>query len=296
MPSRKRAVTASEPPVQPLAIVPGERVPLHIFEPRYKELIGVAVAIKVIRPSAQSDATAAKDLEQRFKRELVLARQVESRNDMLGVLEAQLFEQAVKKKMIPTMMPVRAPYNASSFGRRIDPFNGQWAMHEGIDFIAEYGSPIVAAQSGLLNWNIVATGVLPFAAVDARCRPSDRFERAGGPLVEGVLPGDQLVVLVSPPVLEVVEHLETYPHVPRELTDADVERTIEDYARAARLAKRAGYDGVEIMGSEGYLINQFLAERVNRRDDAWGFVPPIAKGEFRQLVWWSLDEAHDEHG
>ena len=81
---------------------------------------------------------------------LVLARQVESRNDMLGVLEAQLFEQAVKKKMIPTIMPVKAPYNASSFGRRIDPFNGQWAMHEGIDFIAEYGSPIVAAAGGVV--------------------------------------------------------------------------------------------------------------------------------------------------
>jgi murein DD-endopeptidase MepM/ murein hydrolase activator NlpD len=81
---------------------------------------------------------------------LALARQVESRNDMLGVLEAQLFEQAVKKKLIPTMMPVRAPYNASSFGRRIDPFNGQWAMHEGIDFIADHGSPIVAAAGGVV--------------------------------------------------------------------------------------------------------------------------------------------------
>jgi murein DD-endopeptidase MepM/ murein hydrolase activator NlpD len=81
---------------------------------------------------------------------LSLARQVESRNDMLGVLEAQLFEQAVKKKMIPTMMPVKASYNPSGFGRRIDPFNGQWAMHEGIDFIADYGSQIVAAASGVV--------------------------------------------------------------------------------------------------------------------------------------------------
>jgi murein DD-endopeptidase MepM/ murein hydrolase activator NlpD len=81
---------------------------------------------------------------------LSLARQVESRNDMLGVLEAQLFEQAVKKKMIPTMMPVKASYNPSGFGRRIDPFNGQWAMHEGIDFIADYGAPIVAAASGVV--------------------------------------------------------------------------------------------------------------------------------------------------
>jgi murein DD-endopeptidase MepM/ murein hydrolase activator NlpD len=81
---------------------------------------------------------------------LVLARQVESRNDMLGVLEAQLFEQAVKKKMIPTMMPVKASYNPSGFGRRVDPFNGQWAMHEGIDFIADHGSPVVAAAGGVV--------------------------------------------------------------------------------------------------------------------------------------------------
>ncbi|MFJ4835434.1 FAD-dependent oxidoreductase [Streptomyces sp. NPDC088747] len=60
------------------------------------------------------------------------------------------------------------------------------------------------------------------------------------------------------------------PHVPRELSDAEIERTIEDYARAARLARRAGYDGVEIMGSEGYLINEFIAAWTNRREDRWG--------------------------
>jgi murein DD-endopeptidase MepM/ murein hydrolase activator NlpD len=80
----------------------------------------------------------------------VLSRQVENRNDMLGVLEAQLFEQAVKKKLMPTMMPVRASYNPSGFGRRVDPFTGQWAMHEGIDFIADKGSPIVAAAAGIV--------------------------------------------------------------------------------------------------------------------------------------------------
>ncbi|MGQ4420008.1 FAD-dependent oxidoreductase [Streptomyces sp. SAS_269] len=60
------------------------------------------------------------------------------------------------------------------------------------------------------------------------------------------------------------------PFVPRELSDAEVERTIEDYARAARLARRAGYDGVEIMGSEGYLINEFIAAQTNHRTDRWG--------------------------
>jgi len=79
-----------------------------------------------------------------------LARNVETRNDLLGVLEAQLFEQAVKKRLLPTMMPVRAPYNASTFGRRVDPFTGQWTMHEGVDFVADAGSPIVAAAGGVV--------------------------------------------------------------------------------------------------------------------------------------------------
>ncbi|MCH0562286.1 MULTISPECIES: NADPH-dependent 2,4-dienoyl-CoA reductase [unclassified Streptomyces] len=60
------------------------------------------------------------------------------------------------------------------------------------------------------------------------------------------------------------------PFPPRELTDAEVERTIDDYAEAARLARSAGYDGVEIMGSEGYLINEFIAAQTNHRTDRWG--------------------------
>jgi 2,4-dienoyl-CoA reductase (NADPH2) len=59
-------------------------------------------------------------------------------------------------------------------------------------------------------------------------------------------------------------------HAPRELAAAEVEQTIDDFASAARLAREAGYDGVEIMGSEGYLITEFLAKRTNRRQDAWG--------------------------
>jgi len=54
------------------------------------------------------------------------------------------------------------------------------------------------------------------------------------------------------------------------LSTRGVDRTASDFARAAGLAKRAGYDAVEIMGSEGYLINQFLAARTNQRSDAWG--------------------------
>ncbi|HPT50213.1 MAG TPA: NADPH-dependent 2,4-dienoyl-CoA reductase [Accumulibacter sp.] len=60
------------------------------------------------------------------------------------------------------------------------------------------------------------------------------------------------------------------PVRPRELSAEDIEKTIADYARCASLAQRAGYDGVEVMGSEGYLINQFIAQQTNCRDDAWG--------------------------
>src|SRR2546421_92560 len=79
-----------------------------------------------------------------------LSRKVEIRNDMLGVLESQLCEQAVKKKLMPTMTPVAAPFNASSFGGRIDPFSGQWAMHEAIGFLADAGSPVAAAAGGVV--------------------------------------------------------------------------------------------------------------------------------------------------
>ena len=63
----------------------------------------------------------------------------------------------------------------------------------------------------------------------------------------------------------------TNPFRPRALRD--VTGTIDDFVRSAVLAREAGYDGVEIMGSEGYLLNQFLAPRTNRRTDAWGGSP-----------------------
>ncbi len=60
------------------------------------------------------------------------------------------------------------------------------------------------------------------------------------------------------------------PFTPRALGSRGVERTINDFVRCAKLAQDAGYDGVEVMGSEGYLINQFIAARTNQRNDDWG--------------------------
>jgi 2,4-dienoyl-CoA reductase (NADPH2) len=57
---------------------------------------------------------------------------------------------------------------------------------------------------------------------------------------------------------------------PKALTEAGIQSTIRDYVRCAKLAQKSGYDGVEIMGSEGYLLNQFLCARTNQRQDRWG--------------------------
>ncbi|PYE40968.1 NADPH-dependent 2,4-dienoyl-CoA reductase [Psychrobacter fozii] len=60
------------------------------------------------------------------------------------------------------------------------------------------------------------------------------------------------------------------PFKPRKMSIKNIEKTVKDYARSAKLAKQAGYDGVEIMGSEGYLLNQFLSSHVNKRKDIYG--------------------------
>ena len=60
------------------------------------------------------------------------------------------------------------------------------------------------------------------------------------------------------------------PFTPKAMSVRQIKGTIKDFAHSAKLAKRAGYDGVEIMGSEGYLINQFSCVKVNKRTDEWG--------------------------
>ena len=61
--------------------------------------------------------------------------------------------------------------------------------------------------------------------------------------------------------------------VPRAMTEEEIIETIEDFATGAARARELGFDGVELMGSEGYLINQFTAPRTNQREDDWGGDP-----------------------
>ncbi len=72
------------------------------------------------------------------------------------------------------------------------------------------------------------------------------------------------------------------PFKPWALSKMGIRKTIKDFGRAAELAKLAGYDGVEIMGSEGYLINQFIAKKTNKRTDEWG-------GEYKNRIKFPLE-------
>jgi murein DD-endopeptidase MepM/ murein hydrolase activator NlpD len=111
---------------------------------RFNELPGRGGAVSSIPSVEMSTADFNRELEQ-------LQKQLESRTDYLGMLENELLDARIKKKLIPTISPVDAGFNASSFGWRIDPFTGEHAMHEGIDFMVGVGTPIYAAAGGVVT-------------------------------------------------------------------------------------------------------------------------------------------------
>ncbi len=80
-----------------------------------------------------------------------LAQAIDQRDEYLSALEARVLQQSVLKDMLPNNSPIRAAYNSSSYGWRIDPFNGNKAFHEGLDFTANTGAPIFAAADGIVS-------------------------------------------------------------------------------------------------------------------------------------------------
>ncbi|HGM7741306.1 TPA: 2,4-dienoyl-CoA reductase FMN-binding domain-containing protein, partial [Serratia marcescens] len=98
---------------------------------------------------------------------------------------------------------------------------------------------------------------------------TEAVHRAGGKIALQILHTGRYSYqpkLVAPSALQAPIN----PFTPSALSEAEIAQTIADFARCAALAQQAGYDGVEVMGSEGYLINQFLTTRTNQRDDQWG--------------------------
>lgn len=98
---------------------------------------------------APADARALTMSELRSELDRV-ALDVEHRSDFLNAVETELINATLKSKMMPTIQPVDVAYNASGFGLRLDPFTGAQAMHQGIDFVAMPGTPIVAAAGGVV--------------------------------------------------------------------------------------------------------------------------------------------------
>jgi murein DD-endopeptidase MepM/ murein hydrolase activator NlpD len=82
---------------------------------------------------------------------LELTKAVDARDESLSSIEAKILQQSVLKDMLPNSNPVNAAFNSSSYGWRIDPFNGNKAFHEGLDFTANTGTPIRAAADGIVS-------------------------------------------------------------------------------------------------------------------------------------------------
>jgi len=102
------------------------------------------------RGGAESSTLPSRTLSFREFSELLerLTRQVDERSDQLGVLEALLVQTSANRKFLPSLAPIVDGWFSSNFGYRIDPFTGSQSFHEGIDFPAEPGTPVVAAASG----------------------------------------------------------------------------------------------------------------------------------------------------
>ncbi|WP_339695018.1 NADPH-dependent 2,4-dienoyl-CoA reductase [Celeribacter baekdonensis] len=151
---------------------------------------------------------------------------------------------------------------------------GDWAA------VAEFYAARAKGGAGIIVTGGMAPnvegGVFPGAAglftdqdIANHRRVTDRVHSEGGKIAMQILNAGRYAYgpnCVAPSAIK----SPISPFKPTELDAAGIEKQIADYATAALRAKEAGYDGVEVMGSEGYLINQFLVTHTNKRDDAWG--------------------------
>ncbi|GAB3539855.1 M23 family metallopeptidase [Noviherbaspirillum agri] len=110
----------------------------------FKELPGRG---GIERPAEKSEPMSMHEFKELLD---AMAVNVEHRADYMNVVESALMNHKIQSRLLPTIQPVNVGYNASSFGWRHDPFTGRQAFHEGIDFAAPTGTPIVAAAGGVV--------------------------------------------------------------------------------------------------------------------------------------------------
>jgi murein DD-endopeptidase MepM/ murein hydrolase activator NlpD len=87
-----------------------------------------------------------------------LRRQFETQDQQLNLLESMLLDKTLDASMMPKGMPVRAGYSSSGFGNRVDPINGAFSFHPGVDFPGPYGTDVIAVAAGVVTWNGVRPG------------------------------------------------------------------------------------------------------------------------------------------
>ncbi len=126
------------------------------------------------------------DIQQQLQQ---LMSDLEYRSDRLGVLEAMLLQKNLQSETLPSNTPVSVGYKSSSFGWRVDPFTGKMALHEGVDFLAETGTPIQAAASGIVTVAERTPDYGNLVKIDHGAGVETRYAHASRMLVK---PGDRV--------------------------------------------------------------------------------------------------------
>jgi 2,4-dienoyl-CoA reductase (NADPH2) len=171
-----------------------------------------------------------------------------------------------------TQLPNRVLMGSMHIGLEEEP--------EGFEKLAQFYAERAAGGVGLIVTGGVAPNragwVMPFAARMTKKKHAkehraitDAVHQNGGKICMQILHTGRYgyhPLLVAPSSLR----SRINPFRPRALTAWGIKKTIKDYANSAYMAQQGGYDGIEIMGSEGYLINQFLCPKTNKRKDEWG--------------------------
>lgn len=135
-----------------------------------------------------------------FKRQLAaLSGSLSDRSDKLVVMESLLLQDSLKKRAIPSLAPV-STWHSSNYGWRIDPFTGKQAFHEGVDFMAETGTPVMAAASGIVVYSAYHPQYGNMVEIDHGNGLTSRYAHASALLVkagEAVLKGQRVALVGS---------------------------------------------------------------------------------------------------
>ena len=160
----------------------------------------------------------------------VLAGQLDDRADRLGILEAMVLQDGLKRRALPSLAPLAGGWHSSNFGWRIDPFTGRETFHEGIDFVAQAGTPVSAAAAGVVVNSEYHNQYGNMVEIDHGNGLVSRYAHASARLVkvgEVVLAGQKIALVGS-------TGRSTGPHLHFEVRQKGVAQNPAKFLQAAR--------------------------------------------------------------